>query len=52
VVEVNATVLIQGDEQRLLRRGDRFNRLAMMNRAFGENRGLGSPFRFVVVIFQ
>ncbi len=52
MVEVNATVLIQGDEQRLLRRGDRFNRLAMMNRAFGENGGLGRALRLVVVVLQ
>ena len=52
MVEVNATVLVQGDEQRLLRRADRFNRLAMMNRSFGENGGLGRPLRLVVVVLQ
>src|SRR5208283_5774559 len=52
VVEVNATVLVQGDEQRLLRRANRFNRLAMVNRSFGENGGLRRPLRLIVEVLQ
>ncbi len=52
VVEVNTPALVQGDEQRLFRRADRFNRLPVMNRAFGKNRGLGRALRLVVVVLQ
>ena len=52
VVEVNAAALIQRDQQRLLWRANRLDRLPVMNRAFSKNCGLGRPFGFVVVIFQ
>jgi len=52
VVEVHTAALVQRDQQRLLRFTDRFNRLAMMNRAFSKNRGLFCGLGFVVVVLQ
>jgi len=52
VVEVNATLFVQGNQKCFFRLGDGFNRLAMMNRPFGEDGGLGRPLCFVVVVLQ
>ena len=52
VVEVNAAVLVQGDEQRFLRGADRLDRLPVMNCALLEDGGLGRSLCFVVEVLQ